>query len=282
MFDDHSSYREDHRSDSLRDRIWRVVFLSDTKSGKAFDVVLLWLIGLSIVVVMIESVPVYQAQHGRLLVNLEWVFTILFTIEYIVRVWVVRNKRAYVLSFFGVVDLISIVPTYLAVFFAAGPQYLIVVRMLRLLRVFRVLKMARHLGEANLLLNAMRASWAKVSVFLFFVLSVTTILGTLMYIIEGLVAGNEGFYSVPQSVYWAIVTLSTVGYGDVVPLTAIGKVISTVIMLIGYGTIAVPTGIVTAELSMSLIRVDTRRCAECGHAGHDPKAGFCKMCGQGL
>lgn len=283
MFDDLSSRAEEHSSQSTRDRIWRVIFLSDTKSGKAFDILLLWIIGMSVFVVMLESVPTIQEHHRRLFVRLEWVFTILFTIEYIIRIWVVRNKKAYIFSFFGVVDLLSLIPTYLTLIIA-GPQYLLVVRVLRLLRVFRILKMARHIGEANLLINAFRASFTKITVFLFLVLAVTLILGTMMYIVEGVMANNPGFSSIPQSVYWGIVTISTVGYGDVTPITVAGKVISTIIILIGYGTIAVPTGIVTAELNMNMakIRPDKRICRECGHQGHDTKARYCKMCGTEL
>lgn len=280
MFDDHSSNWREHQSDSLRDRIWRTIFLSNTRHAKAFDVILMWLIGVSVLIVMLDSVPAYNARHKTTFFALEWFFTILFTIEYAARIWVVRDKKDYIFSFFGIVDLISIIPTYVTLFMP-GTQALLVIRVLRLLRVFRVLKMARHMGEANLLLNAMRSSWTKISVFLFAVVAVTMILGSMMYVVEGLIAGNEGFNSVPQSIYWAIVTISTVGYGDVTPMTMIGKVISTVIILIGYGTIAVPTGIVTAEINMELAKVnlDNRECGECGHRGHDPKAVFCKMCG---
>lgn len=280
MFEDLSSHAPEHQSSTFRDKLWRIIFLADTKAGRAFDIVLLWLIGISVGVVMLESVPELQAKHGRLFLLLEWGFTILFTIEYIVRVLVVRRKTRYIFSFFGIVDILSIIPTYLTLFLA-GSQYLLVIRILRLLRVFRVLKMARHIGEANLIMNAFRASLAKITVFLFFVIAITVVLGTAMYIVEGVIAGNPGFSSVPQSVYWGIVTISTVGYGDITPVTVIGKFIATLIMLIGYGIIAVPTGIVTAELNLTLaeIRLDHRKCPECGHAGHDPKASFCKMCG---
>ncbi len=283
MFDDLTNRSQEHQSQSARDRVWRVIFLSDTKASKAFDVILLWLILLSVGVVMVESVITEDSKWQPLFTTLEWIFTILFTIEYAVRIWVVRRKRSYIFSFFGIVDLLSIIPTYLTLFIL-GHHYLSVVRILRLLRVFRVLKMARHLGEANLLMNAFRSSMPKITVFLFFVFAITTILGTLMYIVEGMIAHNPGFSSVPQSIYWAIVTISTVGYGDVIPVTAVGKAIATVIMLTGFGTIAVPTGIVTAELNMTMARIqpDRRACDECGHTGHDSKAGFCKMCGTQL
>ena len=283
MWNDLANCAKDHQSQSLRDRVWRIIFLSDTRSGKAFDVALLWLIGVSVLVVMLESVEALDSRHHDLFRLIEWIFTILFTIEYAVRIWVVRKKRTYIFSFFGIVDLLSIIPTYLTLL-NFGVHYLVVVRILRLLRIFRVLKMARYLGEANLLINALRSSLPKVTVFLFCVFAVTAILGTLMYLVEGILGKNEGFSNVPQSVYWAIVTISTVGYGDVTPITVVGKMIATVIMLTGFGIIAVPTGIVIGELNMSMrkIQPDNRVCGECGHRGHDPKAGFCKMCGNGL
>ena len=283
MWNDLANCAKDHQSQSLRDRVWRIIFLSDTRSGKAFDVALLWLIGVSVLVVMLESVEALDSRHHDLFRLTEWIFTILFTIEYAVRIWVVRKKRTYIFSFFGIVDLLSIIPTYLTLL-NFGVHYLVVVRILRLLRIFRVLKMARYLGEANLLINALRSSLPKVTVFLFCVFAVTAILGTLMYLVEGILGKNEGFSNVPQSVYWAIVTISTVGYGDVTPITVVGKMIATVIMLTGFGIIAVPTGIVIGELNMSMrkIQPDNRVCGECGHRGHDPKAGFCKMCGNGL
>lgn len=279
------SRAHEHESNSLRDRIWRVIFLTDTAAAKRFDIILLWLIGISVFVVMLESVKSYGETYSNLFFYTELIFTVLFTAEYLVRIWVVRKKTSYVFSFFGIIDLLSILPFYVVLLVPEGEtQYLAIIRVFRLLRVFRVLKMARHIGEANLLMNAFRSSVTKITVFIFFVLASTTILGTVMYGVEGLMAKNPGFSSIPQSIYWGIVTISTVGYGDVVPITVVGKMVATVIILIGYGTIAVPTGIVIGEINaeMSKIQPDHRECPECGHKGHDRKAVFCKMCGTKL
>lgn len=270
-------------SGTRRERVWKLIFRHDTPGSKLFDEALLVLISISVLVVMLESVDSLKDKYGSWFFGLEWFFTILFTIEYLVRIAVVRNKRRYIFSFFGVVDLLSILPSYLSLLFA-GSGYLVVIRILRLFRMFRVLKMVRHVGEANVLMNALQASRSKISVFLVGVLAVTTILGTLMWVIEGEIYGNELFPNIPESVYWAIVTISTVGYGDVTPISPPGKTITTMIMLLGYGIIAVPTGIVSAELNMQMakIRPDKRVCENCGHVGHDPKASHCKMCGDRL
>ena len=263
----------------LRERVWRVIFLSDTKAGQLFDVVLLVLIGVSVGVVMLESVEGLRLQYGIRFLYLEWFFTLVFTVEYFVRLAVVRQKRKYVLSFFGIVDLLSILPTYIAILLT-GTQYLMVIRILRLLRMFRVLKMAHHFGQANVLMNALRASAPKIAVFLFFILTLVSIEGTLIYLIEGGI--NEGFSSIPQSIYWAIVTITTVGFGDAVPVTVAGKILASFIMLTGFAIIAVPAGIVTAELGEGFIKrigMDSRKCDQCGWKGHDPAANFCKHCG---
>ncbi|MDF1852868.1 MAG: ion transporter [Verrucomicrobiales bacterium] len=281
--EDYKKRAEEHQGNDLKDRIWRVIFLSDTPGAKTFDLILMIAIGISVIIVMLESVESINMAHRELFLVVEWIFTILFTIEYLVRIWVVRKKSRYIFSFYGIIDLISILPTYLTILLS-GTHYLMIVRVLRLLRVFRVLKMGRHMGEANHLMNALRSSWAKISVFIFCVIAVTMILGTAMFVVEGLIAKNEGFSNVPQSIYWAIVTISTVGYGDITPVTVMGKMLATVIILIGYGIIAVPTGIVTAELNARFARVqmDYRVCGECGLEGHDPKAIFCKSCGTKL
>lgn len=272
----------EHDGNSLRERLWRIIFLSESGGAKLFDIVLLWLIAGSVLIVMLESVKPIEAQHGDLLHFLEWVFTILFTIEYLLRLWVVRRKRRYIFSFFGVVDLLSILPTYLELF-VAGSGHFIIIRILRLLRMFRVLKMVHHMSDANVLVNALRASWSKIAVFIFGVMSIVCIEGTLMYIIEGEVEGT-GFTSIPQSIYWGIVTITTVGYGDIAPVTVVGKMLASIMMLTGFAIIAVPTGIVSAELNRNMkeVSMDTRKCEGCGHEGHDPKAFHCKMCGHRL
>ena len=265
----------------MREEVWRIIFNHDTKWAKRFDIILLWLIGASVVVIMLESVEALAAEYVTLFHVLEWTFTIIFTIEYAMRIWVVRRKRRYIFSFFGIVDFLSILPTYLGLFFA-GSQYLMMIRILRLLRMFRVLKMARHVGEANVLLDALRASRTKILVFVFGVLTLVCVEGTLMYLIEGQREGS-GFTSIPTSIYWGIVTITTVGYGDIAPITVLGKMMASVIMLTGFAIIAVPTGIVTAEIGRRMkVEMDSRECGSCGLLGHDPAAEYCKMCGKEL
>jgi voltage-gated potassium channel len=230
---------------------------------------------------MLESVASLRRSHGTLLRGAEWAFTIIFTLEYIVRLCVVRSPLRYARSFFGIVDLLSIVPSYLELFFA-GSHYLLMLRVLRMLRMFRVLEMAQHVGEAGVLMNALRASRAKIIVFLFSVMALVCVEGTLMYILE--TASNPGFNSIPQSIYWAIVTLTTVGYGDISPITVLGKMMASVIMLTGFAIIAVPTGVVTAELGREIgrSRRNQRICRECGWDEHDSRAHFCLQCGERL
>ncbi|MCB1122587.1 MAG: ion transporter [Verrucomicrobiae bacterium] len=280
--DDPTNRAYRHQDNSFRERLWRLIFLSESGPAKLFDIVLLWLIAGSVLVVMLETVKSVHAQYGSWLKAMEWVFTLLFTVEYITRLLVVRNKRRYMFSFFGIVDLLSILPTYLELF-VAGSGHFIIIRVLRLLRMFRILKMAQFVGDANILVNALRASRSKIAVFIFALFAIVCIQGTLMYVIES-GAGESHFTSIPQSIYWAIVTITTVGYGDITPITIPGKILASIIMVTGFAIIAVPTGIVTSEMHRELkeIKPDTRVCPSCGHEGHDPKALHCKMCGHRL
>ena len=264
---------------TLKQRLGDIIFEHDKPPDKLFDIVILVLIVLSILLVMLESVPWIREAYGGTLRVAEWVFTVLFTAEYALRVYTARKRLRYITSFFGVVDLLAILPGYLSLFLF-GSQYLIVVRSLRLLRIFRILKLARFLGEASVLRRALRASTPKIIVFLGTVVTIVMIIGALMYVIEG---AENGFTSIPKSIYWAIVTLTTVGYGDISPQTPLGQTLSAVVMIIGYGIIAVPTGIVTSEIS----KVDkgegqAAMCPECGHTKHDDDAAHCKYCGTGL
>jgi voltage-gated potassium channel len=263
-----------------RERTRVVIFEADTPAGKAFDVALLVAILSSVVVVMLESVATIRARHGLSLDVAEWGFTLLFTVEYLLRLVCVPVPWRYARSFFGVVDLLAVVPTYLSLLLP-GAETLLVIRGLRLLRIFRVFKLGRFLGEASVLRRAIADSRHKVTVFLGTIAILVTLLGTAMYLIEG---GRNGFTSIPVSVYWAVVTMTTVGYGDIAPQTVAGKTLATIVMVLGYSIIAVPTGIVTAELveSVSRHRTTTRVCPACLSEGHDEDARFCKSCGASL
>lgn len=264
---------------ALRRRVFEVVFMSSSPSGKLFDVLLLLTIATSVLVVMLESVASIRLGREEFFRAAEWSFTILFTVEYLVRIWCVRSPRQYIKSFYGVVDLMAILPTYLSLLFT-GAGYLLVIRVLRLLRLFRILKLSRYVGAADLLIEALARSRRKIVVFLYSVLTIVTICGALMYLIEG---PDNGFTSIPRGVYWAIVTLTTVGYGDVTPHSPIGQAVSAVVMILGYGIIAVPTGIYAAELRGIMIsRRDEVKCPECSRTGHDEDAKFCKFCGGNL
>ncbi|MGP8336763.1 MAG: ion transporter [Methanosarcinaceae archaeon] len=263
----------------LRQRIYTIMFESETPAGKFFDEALIVSIMLSVIVVMLDSVNAIHASHGDLLHSLEWMFTILFTIEYFFRLISIGRPIRYATSFFGIVDLLAIIPTYISLFLP-GSQYLIVIRVLRLLRVFRILKLVKYLSEADMLMKAFRASKQKIIIFLFAVINLVIILGSAMYVIEG---AEHGFNSIPLSIYWAVITLTTVGYGDIVPQTPVGQGLAMCIMIIGYGIIAVPTGIVTAEIAYASKEKPTNRvCPECSAEGHDSNAGFCKICGAEL
>lgn len=268
---------EKYRLTGLKLKIYEVIFESDTPEGKYFDIVLLVSIILSVTVVMLESVQAIKIGWGNWLVGLEWFFTGLFTLEYLARIWVVLNKRKYIFSFFGIVDLLSVLPTYLTIFFA-GAQSLLVIRSLRLLRIFRIFKLARFIGESQNLTTALKASRYKTIVFLTTVITAVIIFGTLIFLIEG---PENGFTSIPLSIYWAIVTMTTVGYGDIAPHTTLGQTLASIIMIMGYGIIAVPTGIVSSEMIKlkTKEKITTQVCPHCLKEGHDNDAIYCKYCG---
>ena len=271
--------RDGPSTSGWRARTHEIIYEADTPEGKAFDVALIFTILLSVGVVMLESTAEARARHGSALRAAEWAFTILFTIEYGVRLWCVRRPLRYATSFFGVVDLLAILPTYASLLFP-GAQALLVIRTLRILRVFRVLKLAHYVAEIEVLMRALRASARKIFVFVFTVMTLVAILGSLMYLIEG---PENGFTSIPRGAYWAIVTLTTVGYGDISPQTSAGQAMASMIMILGYGMIAIPTGIVTVELSASARRgVSGQACPDCGGEGHAPDAVHCKHCGAKL
>lgn len=259
--------------------LFQVIFEADTGSGRLFDLILIWLILASVLVVFVDSVPHMRAEYGPALHAAEWVFTGLFTVEYLLRLYSVRRPGQYAVSFFGVIDLLAIAPTYLSLLLP-GAQALLVVRVLRVLRVFRIFKLTEYLRESRTLSDALWASRRKIGVFLMAVVTLLVIIGSLMYLIEG---EENGFTDIPTSIYWAVVTLTTVGYGDISPKTPIGRTVAGAVMILGYSIIAVPTGIVTAELTRAGRSGPlARRCPACGAGDHDADARFCKLCGAGL
>jgi voltage-gated potassium channel len=264
----------------LRHRLHTLIFESDTRAGRIFDTALLVMIILSILVVMLDSIDSLHTQYGDLFFALEWFFTSLFTIEYILRLLSVRKPYLYALSVLGLIDLLSIVPMYLSLFVYGG-QSLLVLRALRLLRIFRIFRLTHFMSEMSFLNVAIRNSLKKIAIFMLFVLMVVIILGSMMYVIEG---KTNGFSSIPDSIYWAIVTITTVGYGDISPITPMGKFVASLIMLLGYGIIAVPTGIVSTEMAIAarLRKHKNEACPTCGKEGHDDNANYCKFCGSKL
>mgnify|MGYP003666858190 CR=1 FL=1 len=257
---------------SLRSRLFQIVFGTDTKAGKRFDIVLLWTILFSVIVVMLESVPSLGILYSFEFYTIEWLLTFIFTVEYLLRIWITPKPIRYIFSFWGVIDLLSIIPTYLSLF-TEGYHYLLVVRIFRLLRIFRILKLVRFSSEAQGLIEALKSSLYKISIFFVTVITIVTLMGTVMYVVEG---GEEGFSSIPQSIYWAIVTITTVGYGDLVPHTVLGKFLSSAAMIIGYAIIAVPTGIVT--VAMSQAKDLTLECETC-KTKNVRDANYCRHCG---
>jgi voltage-gated potassium channel len=264
---------------SLRQRLHEIIFESDTRAGRLFDATLLWTIVLSVAAVMLESVGSVRARWGQELRILEWIFTGLFTVEYLLRVVVLRRPSGYVFSFFGLVDLLSFVPTYLSAVLP-GVQALIAVRAFRVIRLFRIFKLVSHMRQARVIGTALRLSRPKIAVFLLGVLAIVVTMGSVIYLVEG---EESGFTSIPRSVYWAVVTVTTVGYGDMVPRTVLGQVIASMAMILGYAIIAVPTGIVTVDLAEASRQVSSgQACPSCGAEGHDHDAAHCKRCGSKL
>ena len=260
-----------------RHRLHEVVFEADTSGGKAFDLMLIVCITLSIIVVMLDSIQALHEHYGSLLYFVEWLFTLLFTFEYALRLLCVGRPLRYALSFYGIVDFLSIIPTYLSIF-VPGTQYLLVIRSLRVLRIFRIFKLAQYVGEARQLTRALHSSRRKIMIFYFTVIHIVVIIGAMMYLIEG---RENGFTSIPRSIYWAIVTITTVGYGDISPQTNVGQAVAAFLMITGYAILAVPTGIVTAEWTMQNNQriISTQSCPQCSSEGHDVDAKFCKHCG---
>ena len=261
-------------------RLYEIVFESSTRTGRSYDILLLICIVASVIVVALESVSSLPIFVDHWLYVFEWIFTIIFTIDYLIRIFIVPNKRKYIFSFFGIIDLLSILPTYLGLFFV-GAQSLMVIRSIRLIRIFRIFKLSRYVGEGQNLARALKSSRHKIIVFLVIISTSVIITGTLMYLIEG---PAHGFTSIPKSIYWAIVTMTTVGYGDLAPQTPLGQTLASIIMILGYGIIAVPTGIVSAEMvfQKNNQKISTEVCPHCMREGHDPDAVHCKYCGGSL
>lgn len=262
---------------SFKQKLHRVIFGTDTPMGKLFDVVLIWAILISVAALMLDSIEVVNQRYGPWLLALEWMFTVVFTVEYLLRIYCSPDRHAYTRSYYGLIDLWSVIPTYLSLL-VPGANYMLVIRLLRVLRIFRVLKLARYLDEANVLIKSLLAARRKILVFFMVVLVLATIFGSVMFVVEG---PANGFTSIPKSIYWTIVTITTVGYGDITPQTIVGQIVATAAMLTGYSIIAIPTGIITAELAHEMQQSRTRLlCKSCFKGGHDRNARYCKHCGE--
>ncbi len=270
---------KDQAPSLTKTKIYEVIFESDTPAGKWFDIALFVLILISIIVVMLESIESLRADYLALFHTIEWIITILFLIDYILRIYCVTKPIRYITSFYGIIDLLSILPSFLA-FFIAGGQSLMVIRGLRLLRVFRIFKLGTFLIHGNIIMESMRQSKGKIAVFMYFIIIMLVIIGAAMYLVEG--NQNEGFSNIPASIYWAVVTMTTVGYGDVVPYSNLGKFLASLVMILGYAVIAVPTGIVSASMINPGRKVNGQACPHCSKEGHDNDAQFCKYCGGAL
>ena len=269
---------------AAQETVYDIIFGTETRAGKWFDIALIAVISISVCIVLLDSISELHLSYGNLFFRLEWLFTIIFTIEYGTRIWCAPNRRGYILSIYGIGDLLALLPTYISLLLPQTAP-LLIIRLLRILRIFRVLRMLAMLQEANHLASALHRSARKIFIFFTFMIILTTIFGCLMYVVEG---PARGFDNIPRSIYWAIVTITTVGYGDIVPTTALGRAISSVGMLIGYAVIAVPTGIITAELTASQRARDmqdmltARNCTTCASVEHDPAAHYCRRCGSHL
>lgn len=270
--------KNENQKSSWKFKLHEIIYEADTPAGKLFDVVLLLAIVFSILLVMLESIESFDKKYHAFLDISEWIITILFSIEYVLRIVSIKKPSKYIFSFYGIIDLLSTLPKYLS-FFIVGSHQLIAFRALRLLRVFRILKLSRYIGASNNLKLALKASKAKIAVFIFFILIMCIILGTLMYMIEG---AEHGFTSIPRSVYWAIVTLTTVGFGDIAPQTPLGQLMASIIMILGYGIIAIPTGIVSSEMTKTSLDINTQTCPNCAAEKHKDNAEFCYNCGSKL
>ncbi|MCB1582984.1 MAG: ion transporter [Marinicella sp.] len=267
-------------SKDWRHELFKIIYHADTPAGKWFDVLLIVFIVISVLVIILDSVNALRLLYGSHFRVLEWFFTIAFTIEYILRLICIRNPLKYTFSFFGIVDILSIIPTYLSLFFV-GAQHLLVIRILRILRIFRIFKLFHYTKQAEILLTAVKSSRHKILVFFFFVITVLVLFGSVMYLIEG---PENGFKSIPHGIYWAVVTLTTVGYGDIAPLTVLGRIVASLIMLTGFSIIAIPTGIFAAEINNATKRSRkmSRQCQACGLRGHTASANYCRRCGEEL
>lgn len=270
------------RIESLRHALYSVIFQSNSRTGRGFDIGLIFCILASSTVVILDSVGEINQRHGNQLLFAEWIFTAIFTLEYSLRIFCIHRPFKYIFSFYGVIDLLAILPSYVSLLLP-GTHYLQIIRILRVLRIFRILKLVQFINQSNLLLNALVASRLKIFIFLFTISTLLIVFGSAMYLIEG---PENGFSNIPVSIYWAVVTLTTVGFGDITPKTDLGRAVSALVMIIGYAIIAVPTGIFTAELNQEMRRQDNQRtarvCGECGKRGHDDEANFCMVCGKPL
>ena len=271
-----------NRIETLRHNLYQVIYQAQTPAGRWFDIILIIGILASVLTIVLESVADISQQYGELLFTAEWVFTAIFTVEYILRIFCIPRPFKYVFSFYGVIDLLAILPSYFSLFMP-GSQYLLVIRILRVLRIFRILKLVRFINQSNLLINALLASRLKITIFMFAIITLLVIFGSAMYLIEG---PENGFTNIPVSIYWSVVTLTTVGFGDITPKTDLGRGVAAIVMVIGYSIIAVPTGIFTAELSQVMkrhkTRADKRICTKCRKSGHEPDANYCRICGEEL